>query len=507
MTVAADLIGYLSGLELAGGDHDGQPLEVLGWEKRFVRGAFRRHGAAALTVGRGNGKSALVAGIAAAVADPAGPLHGRRRECVCVASSFNQARIVFEDVLSFLRTRHDIGARRLWRLQDSPNNAMIEFRPNGARVRCVGSDPKKAHGLRPFLALADEPAQWDSAKSERMVAALRTSLGKTPNSKMISLGTRPANSSHWFAKQLAGEGVAYAQVHAAGPRDPTFHARTWRRANPSFDHLPSLAAEIREEAALARADPAMLAAFKALRLNGGVSDVREAELLAAGTWAAIEGDAPADGGCVWGIDLSLSDAMSAVAAYFPATGRLEAVAAMASIPDLAERGLADGVGRLYTECAARGELIQAGENAVEIKPLLQEALRRFGAPTAIAGDRHREPEMKDRLKEARIPLAAWEKRGQGFIDGAADVEAFRRAVAEGRVTPAPSLLLTAAMGEARVIADDPGLNWKLAKGTQGGRRRRAKDDAAAAAILAVALGTRRRKTSPGGVYLGRVAAS
>ena len=30
----------------------------------------------------------------------------------------------------------------------------------GARVRCIGSDPRRAHGLAPVLVLADEPAQW-----------------------------------------------------------------------------------------------------------------------------------------------------------------------------------------------------------------------------------------------------------------------------------------------------------------------------------------------------------
>ena len=149
-------------------------------------------GPAALSVARGNGKSALVAGIAAAVADPGGPLHGPRREAVCVASSFDQSRVIFEDVLHFLKGRHDIGARALWRVQDSANRATIEFRATGARVRCIGSDPAKAHGLRPSLVLMDEPAQWESAKQDRMLAAIKTGMGKVPGSKMIALGTRPA---------------------------------------------------------------------------------------------------------------------------------------------------------------------------------------------------------------------------------------------------------------------------------------------------------------------------
>ena len=500
MSLPARIVEYLSGLTLAGGDHDGEPFTVLPWERRFIRGAFGRPGHAALSVARGNGKSALVAGIAAAVVDPDGPLHGRRRECVCVASSFDQSRVIFEDVLAFLRARFDVDDRRTWRIQDSANRATVEHRASGARVRCIGSDPAKAHGLRPALVLADEPAQWDHAKADRMRAALRTGLGKVPGSKMIALGTRPASDQHWFAKMLAGTGAAYRQVHAAAKGDPAFRVRTWRKANPSLDHLPSLANEIRGEAADARTDPALLASFRALRLNGGVADIEVATLLDAGTWERIEGAAPVEGRPVWGIDLGTSAAMSAVAAYWPASGRLECLAAFPAIPTLQERGLRDGVGRLYGECARRGELIQAGDHAVDVAALLREAVERFGAPRAIASDRWRESELRDALKAAAIPLAALELRGQGFKDGGADVEAFRRAVGEGRVVPWRSLLLTAAMGEARTLMDPAG-NSKLAKATEGGRRRNARDDAAAAAILAVALGTR-RTTRRGGAYLG-----
>ena len=498
MSLPRDLIAYLGTLTLAGGDHDGEPFDVLPWERRFVRGAFGQPGHAAISVARGNGKSALVAGIAAAVVDPDGPLTGRRREAICVAASFEQSRVIFEDVLAFLRERYDLGDRKLWRLQDSANKATVEHRPTGARVRCVGSDPANAHGLRPALALLDEPAQWAPEKTDRMLAAIRTGLGKVPGSKLIALGTRPALDGHWFAKMLAGLGVGYAQVHAAGKDDKPFRLATLRKANPSIDHLPSLKSELREEAKIAATDPAMLAAWRALRLNGGVSDVEVAALLDAGTWERIEGEAPIEGRPTWGIDLSTSDAMSVVCAYWP-SGRLEAVGAFPEYPSLAERGLRDGVGRAYEAMAHRDELIIAGDNAVDVSRLLREALERFGAPRAIACDRWREAELRDALKAAGVPLTALELRGMGYFHGGQDVEAFRRSVGEGKVIPWPSLLMTSAMSEARTMVDPAG-NAKLCKAAEGGRRRRAKDDAAAAGILAVAAGTRRKVAS--GAYLG-----
>ena len=294
-----------------------------------------------------------------------------------VASSFEQSRIVFEDVLGFLRARHDLSDRKTWRVQDSANRALVEHRPSGARVRTIGSDPAKAHGLRPFLALCDEPSQWDSGKSERMLSAVRTGLGKTPGSKMICLGTRPAASDHWFSKMLAG-GAVYSQVHAAKLADPPFRLATWRKANPSLDHLPSLLAEIREEAEHAKSDPAMLQAFQSLRLNLGTSDIMFAALLDSATWERIEGDAAAHGPTVWGIDLGTNAAMSAVACYWPETSRLEVLSAFPNEPSLAERGLRDGVGRLYQEGFRRGELVQCGGAAVDIGELLAIALARSG---------------------------------------------------------------------------------------------------------------------------------
>ena len=50
MTLAQDLIAYIGGLTLTGEDHDAAPFSVLPWEGRFLRGAFRGSGDAALSV-------------------------------------------------------------------------------------------------------------------------------------------------------------------------------------------------------------------------------------------------------------------------------------------------------------------------------------------------------------------------------------------------------------------------------------------------------------------------
>ena len=291
-----ELERWISGLEVTQGAGLGCRFGLLPWERRFLRRAFRPGvQTAALTVGRGNGKSTLSAAVAAAAID--GPLVQRRAETVVVASSFQQGRVIFEHVRAFLDpvlVRDGVGPRGRFRIQDSINQASIEDRRTGARVRCLGSDPRRAHGLAPALVLADEPAQWEKTKSAAMLSALRTGLGKIPGSRLIALGTRPDNSEHWFSVMLAG-GADYSQSHAArsgdgeDEGDPPFQLRTWRKANPSLASMPALLAEIRGESREAKRDPSMLASFKALRLNLGTGETLQSTLLDASTWGAHRG--------------------------------------------------------------------------------------------------------------------------------------------------------------------------------------------------------------------------
>ena len=495
---------FLAELEVSQGEGVGRPFTLLPWQRRALRGALAPDiRVASITLGRGGGKSTLFASVAAAAV--AGPLAIPRGEVLVVAGAFSQARILFEHAKAFLDPvlqRDGCGPRGRFRVQDSPNSASIQDRKTGARLRCIGNNPALAHGLAPALVLCDEPSKWGRLKSDSMIAALRTSLGKVRDSRLVALGTRPADPDHWFSRMLAG-GADYVQAHQAGKDDPPFARSTWKRANPSLDAFPELEAEIASEAAEAKRDPSMLAAFKALRLNLGTSETIQSTLLDADVWQSIEADEDLklDEGFSLGLDLGQTAAMSAASGYWPASGRLEALAVFPEVPDLRERGLKDGVGSLYSRMADRGELLVSGRNVSNVGALLREVLKRWGDPKVIGCDRWREGELRDALEAVRFPSAALEVRGQGFKDGAIDVREFRRACLEGRVKPKKSLLLRSAMSESRVVSDDAG-NEKQSKKVEGGRRSTARDDAATAAILAVAVGS--RLYSPKGKRGGRV---
>ena len=459
-------------------------------QKRFLSGAFADGvDESGLCIARGNGKTTFCAAIAHAVLD--GPLSMPRAEVVILASSFSQGKIAGNHVLSMI----DLSDRKKWRKWDSATNFQIMNRYTGVTLRCLGSDPKRAHGIAPSLILCDEPAQWPHTTADAMFSALQTALGKIPGSRLIALGTRPEDDTNWFS-ELLDHDADFALNFQAHEDLPPFQRTTWAKSNPSLKYMPSLLKRIKKESLKAKRDPRRMASFRSLRLNQGTADTVKKYLMDADEWknAEVDGEIEKAGAYVLGLDLGSTKAMSAACAFFYETGGgLDAVAVFPENPSLKERGIADGVGRLYERMAAdRGELIISGVHTCNIGGLLKECLDRWGRPVAIVCDRWREGDLREALSETSFPLSSIITRGQGWKDGSEDVRIFSKAVSDGFVKPSISLLLRSAISVAR-LKTDPAGNSKLAKSNEGGRRFRARDDAAAACILAVAEGMRRKK--------------
>ena len=485
----ADLICWMERTLVVGsGEHAGEPITLLSWERKFLRGVLApgvQEGA--ITISRANGKSTLLGALASATLFGPEEFVIRGTEVVIFAASFTQAKVIFETVLEFVDGAFE--DRSGFKINDNEQTARVENKVNGCRVRCMGSDSRRAHGIRRArLILGDEPAQWSPQVGERTYAALVTTIGKVPGCRLVLLGTRPDSETHFFAKALDG-GADYSQAHAARPGDPPFRWSTIRRANPSVDHLPALAAAIRRDRDKARRDPAMFSAYSALRLNTGTSDTPQSHLLSSEQWASIEGDVPRRGPCVWGVDLGGTRAQSAISSYWPETGRLEVMAAFPARPDLRLRGTRDGVDTVYVDCQRRGELVVLGEHVVPVDQLLAEGLLRFGRPAAVAADRWRQGELLDGMATTKIRVPVdW--RGQGYRDQGADTRMFKVGCMDGQVTPMVSLLARSALAAARTVVDPSG-NHKVVKVRQSAR-----DDAAVAMVLAVSLGLRKPPPAP-----------
>ena len=216
MVKSGRLIEGLGRYPLGDGDGIGEPFCVHPYERRFIRGSFRRSPfvhQAAFSAARGSGKSGLAAMLGLDSIVPDGELHQPGGETVAIASSFAQAsKAIFEPLL---RSLEFMGVRDDYRIRDQQNLADCTHKETGARFRVLGSTYTKAHGLRFNLAIADEPAQWGPSGG-RVAAALDTGLGKRKGAKIIYLGTRPRAPTHFYAELLddSDPGV-FALVYAA----------------------------------------------------------------------------------------------------------------------------------------------------------------------------------------------------------------------------------------------------------------------------------------------------
>ena len=73
-TVTQALTDYVGRLRIGQGRYAGERFKLLGWQRRFLSGAFRQPDDAALSMGRGGGKSTFTAAIACAAVDVGGPV-------------------------------------------------------------------------------------------------------------------------------------------------------------------------------------------------------------------------------------------------------------------------------------------------------------------------------------------------------------------------------------------------------------------------------------------------
>lgn len=131
---------------------------------------------ALLSIGRGNAKTALAAGIAL------GSLMGvwddqPRREIIMAARNRDQAKTAFGFMVGFVAGLSEeeqelFTIRRGSRLE-------VEYNANGGGLaRCIAADGRSILGGAPTLAILDERAAWEKDKGDTLENAILSGLGK-----------------------------------------------------------------------------------------------------------------------------------------------------------------------------------------------------------------------------------------------------------------------------------------------------------------------------------------
>ena len=264
--------------------------------------------------------------------------------------------------------------------------------------------------------------------------------------------------------------------------------KAWHDSNPGLAVGIKSIEYMRAEARRVLATPADQASFRAFDLNQPQQPGSEM-IFSLADWTACVMAAddlpPRDGECTVGFDLGGSSSMTALAAVWPRTGRMECWGAFPATPSLTARGTVDGAGNTYSRMESRGELKTYAGRLVPVGAFLKDcAARLAGERVLVAGaDRFRKSEALQAIETSGLgwPLA-W--RGMGAAakaDGSHDVRAAQRAVLSRKLRTAQSLLLESAIRESVIRRDGAG-NPALDKA-----RKNARIDALSAFVIASGL--------------------
>ena len=146
------------------------------FQRRFIAAATAPGvDTAALSLPRGNGKSALAGYLAARILDPDDDLFRPGTESVLCAASIEQARIVFR----FAREVLEPTGR--YRFLDSHTRIGIVHPATNTRLRVIGSNGKTAMGLVgcPW-AICDEPGAWETTGGQPVWPGQRSVRNAAP---------------------------------------------------------------------------------------------------------------------------------------------------------------------------------------------------------------------------------------------------------------------------------------------------------------------------------------
>ncbi len=504
---AAEVIEFIEKLKVPSGYGQGERFVLDTWQKRFIRDIYEPRLAgdkravrrAILSMGRKNGKTALIATIA--LAHLVGPRAISNGEIYSAANDRDQAAIVFKFARQIVESD--------WELREAieivPSTKTMVAHQTGSIYRAISAEAGTKHGLLPSVVIYDELAQ---AKNRELYDVLDTSFGAREEPLFIAMSTQSNDPEHIFSK-LIDDGLSgvdptiVCHLYAADDGCDLQDERQWKKANPAlgnFRDREDLATAIRKAMRLPAEEPKVRNLF----LNQRVA--LTAPLISRAEWTACAGDAKiADSEEVYlGLDLSsVNDLTALVMVSVKEPIRVQPFfwKPRDSIVEQSKRDFGAGSYR-YLEWAddgflflSPGKTIDHEQVAVHIAALWQRyrilgmAFDRWAMKYLFKDfDRIGFQTCEDGEKRGSgLRLVPW---GQGYASMAPAVDAFERAILERKLIQPSNPVLTWNVSNA-VVTFDATKNRKIDK-----EKARFRVDGTVAMAMALGLRARDRAVQP-----------
>ena len=454
----------------------GEPMVLPDYGLAFLCDVFRPSvREISLVIARKNSKSALVAVLLLAhLAGPVRKMGFRAGVVSLTAVKAGELKLQAQDIakasgltgVEFLRT-------------PAPGRVVSPY--GSVDILSSDSDAGAASGFQ--LAIVDEIGLMRE-RDRPLINGMRSSVSAR-DGKFLSLSV--FGSGPFIPEILDRRGDPALAVHLYQPDEGASldDESAWRAANPGLACGIKSISYMRDEARRVAVSVADQSSFRALDMNLPGQPSREMAV-SLDAWKAVESTKAAkrSGPAYIGFDAGGAQSMSAAAAFWPESGRLDSWACFPKHPPLDERGAADGVGSLYVQSAAAGQLWSLGEQVSDLAAFLEliGASLGYSMVAGIAADRFRQSELQEALSGARLP---WPTTYRSSL--ADHLPIFQRRVYGGEIRVKPSLLLLNAIADSEVQRD--GHRARLVPA-----RRRSRIDPLVAAIHAVSLAAESYRT-------------
>lgn len=254
------------------GSKQGAKVQLHPFQEAFFYAVFDNpHGTrtAFLTVGRKNGKTALIAMILLCFL--IGPEKRSNSKLSSGALSRDQAAIVYEYASKMIASSDPRVAAMV---KATPSQKALLGLTCNVSYRALSADGKTNHGGSPYVAILDEMGQI-KGRYDAFVEAVWTSQGAYDDAIRFVISTQAANDADWLSMELddaisANNPRVVCHLYEAAPNADVDDEKAWYDANPGLGTILSYT-EIKEAAEKAKRSPDFENTFRSLHLNQRVA--------------------------------------------------------------------------------------------------------------------------------------------------------------------------------------------------------------------------------------------
>ena len=222
------------------GQRVGQPMELVDFQKKFILDVYdnpSRTRRAILSMGRKNGKTALLAAIL--LAHIVGPRAEQNSQIVSGALSREQAAILIRHAANMIRQDETLSELT----SITPSSKRIIGLPGYVEYQALAAEGGSNMGLSPVLAVFDETGQVKGApgsgtRGQDFLSAIMTSQGAHTNPLQIFISTQASADADVFSTLiddavLSKDPKTVVHLYAADPDCDLLDEEQWKKANPA----------------------------------------------------------------------------------------------------------------------------------------------------------------------------------------------------------------------------------------------------------------------------------